>query len=132
MTFGGTLSEKPRNATTQWHRPSVCKVPRLGVTFVFSVIFAGSKLIGMCFPLKCDFWEFYGFAKGGCCGSRDCCARRGRRLTRMSLGLTLNGGTLVAQNRDERRDKGRENFLLSFFFPHAFLSSQIVSTTSIY
>jgi hypothetical protein len=98
---GGTLSEKPRNATTQWHRPSVCKVPRLGVTFVFSVIFAGRKLIGVCFPLKCDFWEFYGFAKGGCCGSRDCC---GRRLTRMSLGLTLNGGTLVAQNRDERRD----------------------------
>jgi hypothetical protein len=35
MTFGGTLGEKPRNATTQWHRPSVCKVPRLGVTFVF-------------------------------------------------------------------------------------------------
>jgi hypothetical protein len=23
----------------------------------------------------------------------------------MSVGLTLNGGTLVAQNRDERRDK---------------------------
>jgi hypothetical protein len=31
-------------------------------------------------------------------------ARRGRRLSRMSVGLTLNGGTLVAQNRDERRD----------------------------
>jgi hypothetical protein len=28
--------------------------------------------------------------------------------------------------------KGRENFLLSHFFPDAFLSSQIVSTTSIY
>jgi hypothetical protein len=28
--------------------------------------------------------------------------------------------------------KGRENFLLSLFFPYAFLSSQIVSTTSIY
>jgi hypothetical protein len=28
--------------------------------------------------------------------------------------------------------KGRENFLLSLIFPHAFLSSQIVSTTSIY
>jgi hypothetical protein len=31
-------------------------------------------------------------------------ARRGRRLSLMSVGLTLNGGTLVAQNRDERRD----------------------------
>jgi hypothetical protein len=91
------LSEKPRNATTQWHRPSVCKVPRLGATFVFSVIFAGCKLIGVCFPLKCDFWEFYGFAKGGCCGSRDCCARRDRRLTRMSVGLTLNGGRECSQ-----------------------------------
>jgi hypothetical protein len=77
----------------------------LGVTFVFSVIFAGCKFIGVCFPLKCDFWEFYGFAKGVCCGSRDCCARRSCRLTRMSVGLTLNGGTLVAQNRDERRDR---------------------------
>jgi hypothetical protein len=73
----------------QWRRPSVCKVPRLGATFVFSVIFAGCELIGVCFPSKCDFREFYGFAKGGCCGSRDCCARR---LTRMSVGLTLNGG----------------------------------------
>jgi hypothetical protein len=28
--------------------------------------------------------------------------------------------------------KGRENFLLSLFFPYAFVCSQIVSTTSIY
>jgi hypothetical protein len=35
-------------------------------------------------------------------------ARRGRRLSRMSVGLTLNGGTLVAQNRDERRDRRKE------------------------
>jgi hypothetical protein len=28
--------------------------------------------------------------------------------------------------------KGREDFLLSLFFPYAFLSSNIVSTTSIY
>jgi hypothetical protein len=59
MTFGGTLSEKPRKATTQCHRPSVCKVARLGVSFVFSVIFAGCKLIGVCSPLKCDFSEFF-------------------------------------------------------------------------
>jgi hypothetical protein len=57
MTLGGTLSEKLRNATTQW-RPSVCKVAGLGVTFVFSVSFAGCKLIGVCSPLKCDFSEF--------------------------------------------------------------------------
>jgi hypothetical protein len=35
-------------------------------------------------------------------------ARRGRRLSRMSVGLTLNGGTLVAQNRDGRRDTAVE------------------------
>jgi hypothetical protein len=57
------------------------------------------------FPLRVFVSRLvYGFAKGGCCGSRDCCARRDRRLTRMSVGLTLNDGTLVAQNLDEQRD----------------------------
>jgi hypothetical protein len=43
-------------------------------------------------------------------------ARRGRRLSRMSVGLTLNGGTLVAQNRDERRDN-TNNTCLGYKIP---------------